>query len=91
MGDNDRVDAMVSVRLAEARDRELDRIADCAQNLREWPMANQPPDSFATIDRRAISCVWGGPAWCWVHVSGGPPVMLGAPYDELVAWWRGGR
>lgn len=60
-------------------------------DLREWPMANQPPDTFATIDRRAVSCVWGGPAWCWVHVSGGPPVMLGAPYADVVAWWRGGR
>lgn len=60
-------------------------------DLREWPMANQPPGALATIDRRAVSCVWGGPAWCWVHVSGGPPVMLGAPYADVVAWWRGGR
>ena len=57
-------------------------------DLREWPLTLG--EGLATVDRRAIGCIWGDARACWVQGAFGC-VHLSAPYADVVAWWRGGR
>lgn len=82
---------MVAVHSREAQERELARIADCAQNLREWQNAGN--GCAVCIDRRAVVMVGDGGTngGCLVTVAGVGWVDLLDSYADVVAWWRGGR